>query len=59
MYLSYPQDRINARVIYRAWTESKLFGVYTLMFYLTIVNKQDVTVTLGWQDSIYAYGFVV
>ena len=28
-----------------------LSGVYKLIFYLTIVNKHNVTVTLGWQDS--------
>ena len=26
---------------------------YKLMFYLTIVNKTHVTVTLGWHDSIF------
>ena len=25
--------------------------VYKLMFYLTIVNRTHVTVTLGWRDS--------
>ena len=28
-----------------------LSGVYKKMVYLTIVNKYDVAVTLGWQDS--------
>ena len=27
--------------------------VFKLMFYLTIVNKTYVTVTLGWHDSLY------
>ena len=29
--------------------------VYTLVFYLAIVNKYYVTVTLGWHDSSLTY----
>ena len=41
-----PQDRINTQVIHR-------FALAEVEFYLTIVNKHKVTVTLGWQDSTF------
>ena len=42
-------DRINTRDLSISVSSS---DVYTLlMFYLTIVNKNYVTVTLGWHDS--------
>ena len=31
-------------------------GVYKLLFYFTIVNKNDVAVTLAWQDSTIGAG---
>ena len=34
-------------------------GVYKLIFYLTIVKKHDVTVTLGWQDNSIFLSFVL
>ena len=44
MHQSYTQDRINTQVVYR-FALAK-WSLQVKMFYLTIVNWHDVTVTL-------------